>query len=306
MALHFHSGNRCLCKYPEWKHTLVLRHSFQGIKTSSKDKLTPFLPLPYNYQYWREAQNSYSLLWLASTNNIFKKRNQSTFSPDDPYALRSSSLSRRWIKGMEKYKKQGGGRKAISYSAFRVQFWAPYSKKDIEVLECIQKRIKLIKALEYKPHEEWLRELGCSTWRKGDSGRLLSALCNYLKGGCRDMGVSPFCRVTSNRTRQISLKLNQGGLDWVLGKIASQKELSIIRTGWPMKWWSHHLWRDLRCVHVALGDLVYWWTWQCWVKGWTQWSFPTEMILNHPGNSIVTKGKKALLLSTFMPLKIEE
>lgn len=56
----------------------------------------------------------------------------------------------------------------------------------------------------------------------------LSALCNYLKGGCRDMGVSFFYQVTSNGTTENGLKLNQGGLDWVLGKYVSQEELSII------------------------------------------------------------------------------
>lgn len=99
-----------------------LRHSFQGIKTSLKDKLIMFLPLLHNYQYWREAHNSYPFLWLASTNKIRKK--PSTFRPDEPYALSSSSLWRWWIKGMEKYRKQGRGRTAVSYNAFCVQFQA--------------------------------------------------------------------------------------------------------------------------------------------------------------------------------------
>ncbi|RMC18966.1 hypothetical protein DUI87_03565 [Hirundo rustica rustica] len=173
------------------------------------------------------------MLWLDSAQEERDLGSLVTAAEHEP-AVCPGGQEGQWHPGLDQEwcgQQEQGGHSALYSALVRphleccVQSWAPQFRRDVEMLEHIQRRAtRLVRGLEHKPYEERLRELGLFSLEKRRLRGDLITLYNFLKRGCGQLGIGLFLQATTGRTRGHSLKLPQGRYRLDIRKRFSLKE----------------------------------------------------------------------------------
>ena len=92
-----------------------------------------------------------------------------------------------------------------------VQLWSPQHRKDMDLLERVQRRAtKMIRGLEHLSYENRLRELGLFSLEKRRLQGNLTAAFQHLEGAYKKDVDGLFSRACCNRTRGNGFKLKEG------------------------------------------------------------------------------------------------
>ncbi|KAK4829936.1 hypothetical protein QYF61_007659 [Mycteria americana] len=92
-----------------------------------------------------------------------------------------------------------------------VQLWSPQHRKDMDLLERVQRRAtKMIRGMEHLSCEDRLGELGLFSLEKRRLQGDLIAVFQYLKGAYKKDGDKRFSRACCDRTKGNGFKLKEG------------------------------------------------------------------------------------------------